>query len=369
MNAKLRKIEMMRGLAALYVMAGHLLLRFFGEGSLLGLPLRFGQEAVMLFFLISGFVVLYSTEKQRPDFPTYLGRRWLRIYPIFLLAIGVCAFDIAVLRQETISGRDLLGNLFMLQDFSYGKPGVWFSAFGGNSPLWSLAYEWWFYMLFYPIWRYVPIHRQRHVAATISLAGLLGYAWHPNQPCLYLTYFILWWTGAEFARQYVTEGRVTFRYQRIPLLVLASFVCLVTVLLFSRHNWTGNLRFGLYPILQIRHFVACLAIALGALFWQQHKWRGFDSIFGIFIWFAPISYGLYVLHYPIAISGSFFKSIPIAWSLPISVLAAFGAAWFAEVPFQNLFKRLTKNSFPKRIIQMPIAAELATAPEPREFKS
>ena len=353
MNGKLRKIEMMRGFAAVYVMVVHVLLRFVGQGSLLGLPLRFGQEAVMLFLLISGFVVLYSTERQKPDFPTYFGRRWTRIYPIFLLAICVVAFDVVIFRSQRISGRDLFGNLLMLQDFSYGKPGVWFPAFGGNAPLWSLAYEWWFYMLFYPIWRFVPVHQQRHVAVAISLAGLVGYALYPNQLSLYLAYFILWWTGAEFARQYLAEGKVTFRYQRSSLLVLAAFVFLVPALLISRHNWSGSLGFGLYPILQIRHFVACLAIVLGALLWQRLKWRGFDIIFGIFIWFAPISYGLYVLHYPIIVSGSFFKSIPAPWSLPFSVVAALVAAWFAEVPFQRAFQRLSSNLFPKRMIQLP----------------
>jgi peptidoglycan/LPS O-acetylase OafA/YrhL len=250
----------------------------------------------------------------------------------------------------------------MLQDFGYGKPGTWFPAFGGNLPLWSLAYEWWFYMLFYPIWRYVPDHQQQQTATAISLAGLIGYVWHPNQPCLYLAYFILWWTGAEFGRQYLAEGRITFRHQRSSLLVLGAFVCLVALLLFSRHNWSGDLQFGVYPILQFRHFAACLAIALGALLWQRLNWRGFDGIFGIFIWVAPISYGLYVLHSPI-LNGLLSKSIPTPWSFPILIMAVFAAAWFAEFPFQKFCKRLTDNLFPKRTIQVP-----ATPGEPLTYR-
>ena len=41
--------------------------------------------------------------------------------------------------------------MLMLQDRSYAKPGVWVSLVGGNAPLWSLSYEWWFYMAYFPM--------------------------------------------------------------------------------------------------------------------------------------------------------------------------------------------------------------------------
>jgi peptidoglycan/LPS O-acetylase OafA/YrhL len=229
----------------------------------------------------------------------------------------------------------------MLQDLPYSNPNVWFPTFGDNLPLWSLAYEWWFYLLFYPIWRFVPIRFQRAVVVTISFSGLVGYAYHPNQLCLYLLYFILWWTGAEFARQYAIEGKVTFKTQRIPLGILTGFVCLVTIVLVSAHNWTGNLHFALYPILQIRHFTACLAIALGALIWQNYNWQWFGAIFGIFKRAAPISYGIYALHFPVGVSGAFFSFLPTdGLKLFVKILACFATAWFAEIPYQNFFNRL-----------------------------
>lgn len=352
MKSKLKKIEMMRGAAALYVLITHLLPRYMGSGwdGLLGFPMRFGTEAVMLFFLISGFVVFYSTEKQRPDFPAYLGRRWLRIYPIFILALGLGAVEIVVIRGQSLKVEVLIGNLFMLQDVAFVKPGVWFPAFGGNMPLWSLSYEWWFYMMFYPIWRYVEPHRQRHVAAVISLTGLIFYALHPNQICLYLAYFILWWTGVEFARQFLAEGQVTLRGQRASLLVLSAFVFLVAALLLARRDWSGSFVAGAYPILQIRHFAACLAFALGALLWQHLKWRWFEAVFGPFILLAPMSYGIYVLHCPIAVHNSLFNYLPFPWALPIGLMAVFVVAWFAEVPLQNFIKKSMSSILPKGII-------------------
>ena len=315
----------------------------------------------MLFFLISGFVIFFSTARQQPDFATYLSRRWRRIYPIFLLALGLSAIDLFFLKSQPFPWRDLFGNLFMLQ-YSGEKPGCWFPSFGGNAPLWSLAYEWWFYILFYPIWRFVPIIWQQITATLISLLGLVGYAWHPNQPCLYLAYFIVWWTGAEFARQYAAEGCVTFRSQRRMIGILFGFASLATVLLsLSAHHyyhWSpfaaearSYLSFRNYPIIQMRQFAAGLMIAIGALVWQKNGWVGFDAIFGIFKFFAPISYGIYALHY-IFITGSFFSFLP-NWTWPWTAMVfSFAAAWLAEVPFQHYVNRWT-SSLPNRTIRFP----------------
>ena len=353
---------MMRGFAALYVMTGHLVHHYsLGLGARVDKwvaePLRFGQEAVMLFFLISGFVIFYSTEKKRPDFATYFIHRWKRIYPIFLISLCLISIDIVILKSAPFPWHDFFGNIFMLQDMAGKTPGVWFPTFGYNLPLWSLAYEWWFYFLFYPIWRFAPIRQQRIIAALISFIGLFGYVLYPNQPCLYLAYFILWWTGAELARQYVAEGRVTFKIQRITIAVLAGFVGLTAGLLLLAHHYNHWIavrsRSEQYPFLEIRHFMICWLIVVGALTWQKIKWFGFNFLFGIFKYVAPISYGIYALHYPIAITGSFFSFIP--WEVAklfVVIVASFAAAWLAEVPFQKLVNHLTRF-LPNKAIVFP----------------
>jgi peptidoglycan/LPS O-acetylase OafA/YrhL len=362
-KAKLAKLEMMRGFAALYVMAGYLIHHnSLGFGARvdkwIAEPMRFDQEAVMLFFLISGFVIFYSTEKKRPDFATYLSHRWKRIYPIFLLSLCLVGMDLVLLKSEPFPWRDFWGNLFMFQDRVLNNPGVWFPTFGNNRPLWSLAYEWWFYLLFYPIWRFAPVKRQRMIAAAISFFGLMAFALHPNQLGLYLAYFILWWTGAELGRQYAAEGRVTFHTQRITLAVLAGFSGLTAgaLLLANHYNhwqaaaWPGA---GAYPFLEIHQFVSCLLIVVAALVWQRHYWTGFDLFFGIFKYAAPISYGLYVLHYPLMITGSFFSFVPAGRAkLIILILAGLAAAWLAEGPFQKLANHCTRF-LPNRTLGIP----------------
>jgi peptidoglycan/LPS O-acetylase OafA/YrhL len=150
---KITGLDSVRGFAAVYVFLSHFVLeRIFDKASLFGLPFRFGQEVVILFFLMSGFVIAWSYEQQVDKaFLTFFKKRMLRVYPIYILAL-ILSVTLAGNYSSLLSFDfffQLFGNLVMLQDFEAGKPGVWFSPLGGDSPLWSLSYEWWFYMLFF----------------------------------------------------------------------------------------------------------------------------------------------------------------------------------------------------------------------------
>ena len=148
------------------------------------------------------------------------------------------------------------------------------------------------------------------------------------------------------------------------LAVLAVFAALVTALfLWSAHlrPWasSGESRFHVFPILQIRDFCSCLAVVVAALVWQRFRWRWFNALFGVFLLAAPISYGLYCLHYVIALRGSFFASLPMGKErLLIGGVVSFAAAWFAEVPFQRCVNRWTRF-LPNRAL--PSRVEIASA--------
>ena len=129
----------------------------------------FGHEAVMVFFVISGYLVggkvwsLYREE--RFGWRRYLADRLSRLYAVLFVALvlgavldwsGYLFFNsyglynkgyagqIAVLGSapfDRMGWQDFLVNAFFLQTI-VGPP------FGSNGPLWSLAYEWWYYILF-----------------------------------------------------------------------------------------------------------------------------------------------------------------------------------------------------------------------------
>src|SRR5919205_40528 len=114
-------LDGLRGLAALYVVAGHarwLLWEGYSEGFLAhpgqytGLGkllvyasalLRYGHEAVLFFFVLSGFVIHLRYSRQlragngesRFDWRSYVWRRAKRLYPPLLFALILTAvFDL-----------------------------------------------------------------------------------------------------------------------------------------------------------------------------------------------------------------------------------------------------------------------------------
>ena len=81
---KILEFEFLRGFAAFYVFFHHTVFQFniIEKNSILGKLFSFGQEAVMLFFLLSGYVIALSLMKRKYSFYEYLKHRFLRIYPI-----------------------------------------------------------------------------------------------------------------------------------------------------------------------------------------------------------------------------------------------------------------------------------------------
>jgi peptidoglycan/LPS O-acetylase OafA/YrhL len=232
----------------------------------------------------------------------------------------------------------------MLQDFADGKPGVWVSTLGGNHPLWSLSYEWWFYMRFFPLWRFVPERGRVHVAGGISLLGFATYHAWPNQASLFALYFIVWWAGAELARTYLRGERPGFVSQRGSLIYMGAVAGLaVAVAALARARGEASL-FGVHPMLEARHLTAAFTLLAGGLIWARLGWRGFTPLFRGFAWAAPFSYALYVFHLPLAVESRFADGVePEFLRLACYVAAAFGAAWLADVPMQSAVNRWTAS--------------------------
>lgn len=368
---RIEVLENLRGFAALYVCLGHFLPVYItGKSSLLNLPFKFGQEAVMLFFLLSGFVIQYSFHSQSDaSFKAYFIRRFRRIYPLFLLSLvlSYVAATLSARRVLPLDGRNLLGNLLMLHDFSAGKPGVWFNAYYGNGPLWSLAYEWWFYMMFYPIARFVPAPMQKYLVCLLSFVGLASYWAMPNQVGLYLMYFITWWTGAEIARTYCAGEKPDVKNQAVPLLLLSSIcVLLFSTLLFEWKVLGRQLSFGIHPVLEFRHFAFSLIAALVALSLPRFGWQQLARLLMPFSVVAPVSYALYVLHTPLAIESTYLSFVDSV-SLQITgyVLITISAVWFAEFPFQRYINRKIRTKSSRKtsrtVGKLPVAgAEVGT---------
>jgi peptidoglycan/LPS O-acetylase OafA/YrhL len=110
--------------------------------AFLYLSARFGYDAVIIFFVLSGYLVggklLERVAQQNFDFSGYAFDRLMRIYVPYLPALLLTA-AVALWLDQPISATALFGNFFQLQ-------GITVSVFALNGPLWTLSYEFWFYL-------------------------------------------------------------------------------------------------------------------------------------------------------------------------------------------------------------------------------
>jgi len=331
---KLTKLESLRGFAAIYVAMGHFLLKMPHIPSVINYMFRFGQEAVIIFFILSGFVIFYSYEKGKEKTLTiYFVKRFRRIYFPFICAIILSI----VLVSSTFSVKELLGNLFMLQDFGTGKPGNIVNSFLGNLPLWSLSYEWVFYIIFPFIYPLIRNYKWRvHVVGVFCIISLILYIFFPNHLLLVLSYFIIWWTGLEIC-DYFFFNKIKIHHQTLVF----YYIVILAILLFNCfvfHKTVKHIEPGFYPYVLVRHFgFAFICLFFTIYFNTFTKW--FVGLLRPFSVIAPISYGIYILHYPILLQSHF--NIPFYLEILAKFILLFGLAYLIEVVLQPKLNKLT----------------------------
>lgn len=214
-------ISLLRGLAALQVAAAHLRAQVFPGLSTLQDPSLwyvglsffsgFAHQAVVVFFVLSGWLVggslldrIGKPHALRDYAIDRLTRLWIVLLPAFilmlLLGLGTGELDAEQPRLADISPwslTTLLGNLAGVQTMAV-------PAFGGNFPLWSLAYETWYYALFPLLVLAIrPGNTQRRLAAAVAAVALAF--------CLssgIVLYFVVWLMGAAASRVRLDVSRV-----------------------------------------------------------------------------------------------------------------------------------------------------------------
>ena len=343
-KARLDKLESIRGLAAVYVVLHHLSRQFLPH-AWYRYPFVLGPEAVMIFFVLSGFVIYYSSAASPVEMQlrNYSVKRIRRIYPIFICALVIAYFCHAiVLRSWFVPTWKLaVGNLLMFQ-------GISLDPFY-NGPLWSLSYEWWFYVLFFMVARIEKRPEKRQFwAAGISLAGLVTAVIYLNQASLFLLYFVSWWSGAELARQYMNEGRITWRGQRFSLGALGCAAILSVLLMIPALRAHQSLSFIDIPVLFCRHLFSAFALVSVGIAWYKRQFVGFNCLIGPFAVFAPISYAIYAIHAPIIEAiASMSPGKQVAGKLLIIVILVLTLGYILEVLLQPRINRWS-NRFLKR---------------------
>ena len=170
-------LDLVRLLAAVAVLLTHLAYPRFSGGLLL--PLRtYGNDAVMVFFVLSGYVIAYTAATRDLDVRTYLLNRCARLY-----SVAVPAIVLTIVLDQ--SGRLLDPDLYNGFWYQHEQPfwrvltaltftnELWFKSWRlfTNGPYWSLGYEFWYYCLFAAAWYFKGAWRWGLMIAGCLLVG------------------------------------------------------------------------------------------------------------------------------------------------------------------------------------------------------
>lgn len=115
--------------------------------------LPWGHEAVVVFFVISGFVIAHVVNGRERDYREYMAARLGRLYSVVLPALALTALLDGFGRQLAPSLyasvpsdhgalRLLVNGLFLQQNWNLTVIPL------SNGPFWSLGFEFWYYLIF-----------------------------------------------------------------------------------------------------------------------------------------------------------------------------------------------------------------------------
>lgn len=172
-------LDLLRFLAALAVFILHASFHRF-SGGLPGLwhLAVLGNDAVMLFFVLSGFVIAHAGARDAGDGRAYLAARLARLWSVCIPALLLTALLDG-------AGMQLAPERYRFDWYGYDWPALrllasalflnelWFLSVQpfSNTPYWSIGYEFWYYMLF---GAWVCLRGRRRAIALGLLALLIG---------------------------------------------------------------------------------------------------------------------------------------------------------------------------------------------------
>lgn len=307
-------LEAARGLSALVVVLSHaraFVMNDYGPhaSSIAGKAFYFvsglGHAAVIVFFVLSGFLitgsVVRSKESGRWNWRSYLIARIGRLHTVAI----PCLILTLIIDYTTASATHSKFYYGTLQYYGSGPTdgGIHLDIFtflanvaflqtiaapvyGSNGPLWSLASEFWYYIIFplsYTVTstgRIWKIPSDYAIAFTVVLIGIIT-----NISLLAL--YGAWFMG-RISRQYCDSRQ--FERHNTAIGIFSAALAVVAI---------GVARFQiLTPVIAD----IALASALAALFLATSDAKIYPSVFPVFSAFSRVSYSTYLIHFPVLAS-------------------------------------------------------------------
>jgi len=366
---RLEYLDGIRGLAALYVVLGHIFiaLTFLVPDVQLvpalaeamdhaHVPPRvaaivttfvshcFFVAVVQVFIVLSGYClmlpVVQANGQLRGGFGTFVRRRATRILPPYFAMLVISLAISALIDAKAMVSPPLhdftwgkvLSHIFLVHNWNNG----WNKAI--DPPMWSIAVEWQIYFVF-PL-LLLPVWRRAGIAAVISVAFLVGLAphflLHGQMDWSYPWFLGLFALGMVAADLNLSQiPRLRSLHDRLPwgYISLTLWVCVIGMGLL-KNGWRSHYPYvadALIGLATTTLLVSCTRASLLKLPAREHP--------ALRVLAAPLvttlgafSYSIYLTHYPLMVL-FFYSTI----SIPMSTLARAGLMFGVFLPLSIAF--------------------------------
>lgn len=398
-------IEALRGWVSIIVWISHIVLfpNIMQPEAKWGFYFPAGHYSVLIFFMLSGYVIGVNYPKTSPKsnfgiwIQKYLWRRFIRLYPLYFVALIMSYLLIEELKP---SASFLLHLCFGQEAFT---PTLMI-----NAPLWSLHYEVLYYLLFIVLYFFsekLPltsiilslvviaflrtVFRGGH-GLQISFGYATGYAfwltglwmaWHlpqKQEPIQYgkivaacfMAFVAPVWNVLLLGQHFLVEQQLllpaagaAIAYSDILYLPSVCLIVLIPanvqyryfshLLLFVCFLSTTHILYSLFYgqciFAKETHLLGLICFLLVIIFWHLPNTKYLSFFYKKLIPIGTISYGIYIFHFPLMqFIGWFFTwQIPYKYVACIFLLAilTFIFAYFFEKKVQPRIKKWSNHIF------------------------
>jgi len=331
-------LDLLRFGAALAVFLGHCNFPWFFGSAQFG-PQN-GQDYVIVFFVLSGFVIAWSMSRKGDDlsFAQFAFDRLTRLWSVALPALLI-GFSLEWASQpfqtsttyDTFSLQNLL-RYFVTASFLHE---TWFLSVrpGSNAPFWSLSYEFFYYFMFGSLHL---LNKMRYkIFACLACALLAGPKVLLLLPC--------WLVGVlayHSARRFPPN-------RFLSILLLVGSVGFLLFRLLERwevwHPWSHP-GLGVPPLFYSAKYMddyqtalACALMVFAASTWLSWTRTNAGTVCNLIRHLANSTFSLYLFHFPILIflstTWSSYADHPLA--KPFAIITALLLCYLLSFPFER----------------------------------
>ncbi|WP_426976375.1 acyltransferase family protein [Pseudarthrobacter sp. O4] len=338
-QTRVTQLDGLRGIAALVVVACHVLSTLPGLGSVVsgnrsvGLntaemwavfsPLHVlwnGTPAVHVFFVLSGFVLVlpFTRPGAVASWAPYYAKRFFRLYLPAWASLAVAVALITIIPRSASPSQSPWADMYVI-DPSVGQVFkdalLLLNASTINTPLWSLKWEVAFSLLL-PAYVFIALRWRRFWHVKIGIALLLAVV-GAVQDLDWLSYLPIFAIGAILGAERERIRELTQSWPRF-----AWFFVAAAGLFLANAEWISPEQ----PIPGVEAVVTVGATLIVLLFVSCKSAKKLGDT-AVAQWLGRVSFSLYLVHLPIILAGvTLLRSVSLPLALAVSVAASFVVA-------------------------------------------